>query len=173
VDICTGKLNLKNQSENTQQTFWNFGDGHTSIEKLPKHVYLKDGAYDLTLISDRDSICSDTFSKKLKVEINNLDKLHLFNVFTPDKEDEINRYFKLDGLDENCFELEMKIYNRWGEMVYESNDLNSGYDGWDGKKKSGEYFPSGSYFVIYHFTNKLSGEENSISGTVTLIKYDD
>jgi PKD repeat protein len=170
VEICTGKLNLKNLSQNISQTNWDFGNGKTSEEKQPGFFYNEDGEFKITLISDKDSLCSDTVSKTLKVEINNLGKLNLFNVFTPGNDDELNQYFRTDGLKGDCFEIEMWIYNRWGEMVFKNTSLAPVQAGWDGKKDGGGYFPAGAYFVIYKFTNKVTKEETSISGTVTLIR---
>ena len=47
--------------------------------------------------------------------------------------------------------LSMLIYNRWGQKLYETTQLN---DGWDGRTTAGRKSPEGTYFYIIHFGEK-------------------
>ena len=60
----------------------------------------------------------------------------------------------------------VKIYNRWGELVYESYDQT---DGWDGVLKAINQ-PIGVYQYFIHYKNQGSDEEKSVEGNVTLIR---
>ncbi len=85
------------------------------------------------------------------------------NVFSPnaDSENE-NFYFPNEGLTEiNC-----KIYDRWGLLIYEWNNVNGS---WNGKNTNGKDCPEGTYYYIVSY-KLFDGELKSNHGHVTLIK---
>ena len=91
---------------------------------------------------------------------------HIFipNVFTPDGTgvNDTWSFFGLTGVKQ----LQVMVFNRWGEKVFESTDINFA---WDGHYK-GEYVPTG----VYTYTAKLvwldNHSDNEYNGTVTLLK---
>ncbi len=50
---------------------WDFGDGQTSVEKSPRHKYVSNGAYSVTLVAINNSGCRDTVSKKNLIVLGN------------------------------------------------------------------------------------------------------
>ena len=61
----------------------------------------------------------------------------------------------------------MVIYDRWGHLIYETNDLNQG---WDGKfVRGGDDAPIGSYFYLVTYRNER-GRALSIEGVFNLIR---
>jgi gliding motility-associated-like protein len=67
------------------------------------------------------------------------------NVFTPNG-DNINDVFRLDGIINYCYDsINVQIFNRWGQLVYESNATDFM---WDGKNTKGKEVADGAYFVI-------------------------
>lgn len=73
------------------------------------------------------------------------DKEIVPNVFTPNG-DGINDLFKIEGTPNPCWDtIHVEIYNRWGQMVYESDEVEFT---WDGKNKSGKELNEGTYYVI-------------------------
>lgn len=67
------------------------------------------------------------------------------NVFTPN-DDEFNDIYELGGFYNPCpDEMSVEIYNRWGIKMFESTDLDFG---WDGKNMDGKEAPSGTYYII-------------------------
>ena len=85
------------------------------------------------------------------------------NAFSPDG-DGINDLFKISGQGMNDFQIE--IFNRWGQMVYKSNDLSNG---WDGTFK-GKNLPTGT-FVYKIKTSKYGVEQKLVkSGTIALVR---
>lgn len=84
--------------------------------------------------------------------------LYIPNSFTPNG-DESNNTFKASGQGINKFNLE--IYNRWNEIIFESADIN---EGWDGNNS-----PVGVYSYKVLYTNVL-GETHQIYGHINLIK---
>jgi gliding motility-associated-like protein len=85
------------------------------------------------------------------------------NAFSPDG-DGINDLFKISG--QGMIDFQIEIYNRWGQMVYKSNDLSNG---WDGTFK-GKNLPTGT-FVYKIKTSKYGVEQKLVkSGTVALVR---
>jgi gliding motility-associated-like protein len=85
------------------------------------------------------------------------------NAFSPDG-DGINDLFKISG--QGMIDFQIEIFNRWGQMVYKSNDLSNG---WDGTFK-GKNLPTGT-FVYKIKTSKYGVEQKLVkSGTVALVR---
>jgi gliding motility-associated-like protein len=84
------------------------------------------------------------------------------SVFTPNI-DGHNDQFNISGV--GITAIYYKIYNRWGEMIFETNQLN---EGWNGRTTSGTEVPEGTYFYIATVTT-TNGEE-SYHGSITLIR---
>jgi gliding motility-associated-like protein len=85
------------------------------------------------------------------------------NIFTPN-EDEVNDYFITH--DEGLIDKEMVILNRWGNVVFESNEL----DQWDGKDQKGRECSEGVYFVKVSYENSLKNTIETKTGFVHLIR---
>ena len=85
------------------------------------------------------------------------------NAFSPDG-DGINDFFNISGQKIEDFQIE--IYNRWGQMVYKSFDLN---DGWDGTF-NGKKLPTGTY--VYKIKTREFGIDQNLikSGSVALVR---
>jgi gliding motility-associated-like protein len=88
--------------------------------------------------------------------------IYIPNVFTPNG-DLINNIFYVYGI--NIKNLSVNIFNRWGEMIFESHDITKG---WDGKYK-GVPVPEGAYVYLVRFTGK-EGSTEMRTGRVCLIR---
>jgi gliding motility-associated-like protein len=95
------------------------------------------------------------------VKVGNL--IFIPNSFTPD-EDNLNDVFTPKGT--GISEFSMLIYNRWGELIFETNDIDIGWDGTDYKR---QVVPNGVYLykIDYRF---FTGERETKTGSVTLIR---
>lgn len=92
--------------------------------------------------------CSDTL-------VQNYDDIIIPNIFTPNS-DGINDYFSIDN---SHFEMQMQIFNRWGESVF----YNEGYNlYWDGRTRNNLICPDGVYYYIF------SNNEKTYHGTILL-----
>ncbi|WP_113639208.1 putative Ig domain-containing protein [Nubsella zeaxanthinifaciens] len=90
------------------------------------------------------------------------DELYIPNTFTPNN-DGRNDFFMAYG--NNVAKFRMRVYNQWGEFIYESQNL---LQGWDGTYR-GRQQPSGVY-VYYIDVTFNSGVTKTFKGTVTLLR---
>ncbi len=105
--------------------FYDFGDGDTSNTADPIHNYQDSGAYDVTQIVSNAYGCSDTIVKTIYVHIL---LVYTPNTFTPGN-DIVNETFKpvINGDDPDYYEF--RVFNRWGELIYETQLKDKGWDG--------------------------------------------
>ncbi|MEO9474648.1 MAG: gliding motility-associated C-terminal domain-containing protein, partial [Cyclobacteriaceae bacterium] len=101
------------------------------------------------------------FSNEIRTRINYV--VHVPKAFTPDNGDDLNNDLLFFGLPTN--EGFLRIYNRWGEVIYESADISIG---WNGRSKEGKA-PQGTYRYKLSFRTP-EGELKSQVGTFVLIR---
>lgn len=161
-----------NTSTNAKEYWWRFGDGDdfTPCPQVDpvncpnaQHNYGdKVGSFDVCLVVLSPEGCYDTACATV---INTFEvKINIPNVFTPNGDDK-NDEFVVEA--ENWVKYEIKIYNRFSEKVFESNDPAIS---WNGKKdNSGAELPAGVYYVVINYQLRGMPEE-TYNGTVTLIR---
>ncbi len=121
--------------QSTANTFyWTFGDEGSSTQQNPTHVYANGGVFLVTLTVVDSLGCADTVSKK--IEVNLIPQVP--TGFTPNGDGNNDRLFVKGG---PFNKMVFRIYNNWGEKIYESTDQ---LEGWDGKK-DGKDQPVGVY----------------------------
>jgi len=164
VDI-NNPVNFSNESNGAIEYEWNFGD-FTGIfnEVNPTHIYESPGFYLVYLVAFTDFGCSDTASQAILVEEPLI--YYVPNTFTPDN-DQFNPTFKpvmTQGVD--IFGYQLLIFNRWGEVLFESNDAQFGWDGTYG----GNVVQDGTY--VWKIRYRLIGVDKpqEIMGHVNLIR---
>lgn len=138
-----------NNSTNNDQTVL-YPDGQT-------------GTYYVTLIAKSYLGCSDTVTKPVVVLPEVL--LYAPNTFTPDG-DEFNQTWKvfIEGIDE--FDFDLQIFNRWGEVVWESHDASAGWDG----TFNGQPVGQGTYTWVIRTREFISDKKYIWNGIINLIK---
>jgi len=143
---------------------WNFSDESSSILENPVHTFpnYTTGKYNVELITSTKFSCRDTANMEITIN----DKFTFFapTAFSPDF-DGLNDIFRVygNGIDNKNFN--MIIYNRWGETIFETNDM---FYGWNGMI-SGKICSSGTYYWLVKYKN-TQGIEYTETGTVTLIR---
>jgi gliding motility-associated-like protein len=151
-----------NESRGAVSYIWDFGDGTTSTEFEPKHAYTKAGEYTIKLIAINDLGCADTLVRVSEIEIENQFEVKIPNVFTPNG-DQNNDIFL--PLIQGAVEYNLLIFNRWGELLFESNSPEVGWDGY----YKGVMSPPDAY--IYKLEVKFeNGERTTKHGDVTLLR---
>lgn len=152
-----------NTSENSETFYWTFGDGGTSGEFEPTHTFQPGQGSIVTLYTyNNDSLCVDSVLIDYSNQWFGNDTIEIDypNVFTPNY-DGINDCFRpgFDGRFSECYDL--KIFNRWGALIFESTGGQNHC--WDGRTKGGKFCDEGTYYYI----TSLKGYEKH--GYVTLI----
>lgn len=153
-------ITFENQSQNAVSYIWDFGDGNTDTFPHPSNTYEQPGTYNITLIAIDEKGCTDTIVKPINIE----EEWYIYipNTFTPDG-DRFNNDFHVSTVGISALEIE--IYNRWGERIFSSNDLNFQWDG----TYLGLYVPDGTYTYSVNFITN-SGRDRNIRGHVNVLK---
>ena len=141
---------------------WDFGDGTISTLKNPTHFYQENKQYTVCLTIEDTNGC---ISQKCTI-INIFNNTHAYipNIFTINN-DELNEVFKpiISGLNPDTYNL--LIYDRWGKLLYSTNDHQKGWDGkYNGQVVTQDVY---SYKIKY---NTISGEEKNHTGKINLVK---
>lgn len=149
---------------------WDFGDETSSSLINPSHTYSdeSDGEYLVTLIATTDAGCADTAVKIVKIDEELL--FYVPNSFTPDK-DMYNDVFQpvfTSGFDPYDFSL--IIFNRWGEIVFESHDSTIGWPGTYGSNGTLKICQDGVYSWVIEFKTTSTDERQRHVGHVSLIR---
>ncbi len=142
---------------------WVFGDNTTSDECFPNKIYDAPGNYIVILSVIDDNGCQSSIEQMIVVDNANETCIAVPDVFSPNG-DGLNDVFKPAVF--NVAEVTyFKIYNRWGTLIFESNNVN---DGWDGTYHGKE---QGIGVYLYQLSGRTnSGKELSINGNVVLVK---
>ncbi len=160
-------LSFWNSSVGATTYQWNFGEGGSSSEEAPTHIFdIENEGTTVLLYAYSNLGCSDTASYYIGFDPGLV--YYIPNTFTPD-EDQFNQTFLpifTSGIDPYNYQL--LIYNRWGEVIFESLNPEIGWDGTFGQQ--GNPCPVGTY--TYMITVKLPAvdERQAIKGHVNLIR---
>lgn len=155
------RVRFFNESKDADAYLWNFGDGQTSTEENPEHIYLSAGNFDVTLTVFKSSVCSaSVLQGQFIISADNI--LFIPNTFTPNN-DAVNDEFVVSMTNINIYRIQ--IFNRYGVSMFISHDI---FDNWKGTYKS-ELVPVGTY---YYLINATDYNDNVIkkSGSVTILR---
>jgi gliding motility-associated-like protein len=142
---------------------WNFGNNDTtSLRNPPSHTYADTGSYTITLITSTQYNCADTSHQTVFIEPDFL--FYIPNAFTPN-DDDVNDTFTGKGIFINAFE--MSIFDRWGNLIFISDDINKG---WDGKVNHGNEIAKQDVYVYVINVTDFKNKKHNYKGIVTLVK---
>lgn len=162
--IITPTISFINKSQNYSTWHWDLGDQEISTDKDPVHTYLDTGTYLITLYTENANGCKDTAYGRVIIAPDF--RLWMPNAFTPNN-NRINEVFKPEGVFYNISKYEFRIYDRWGQLVFESHDLN---EGWNGQfRNKGELVQDGVYVYKITIRDHLRNY-HKYSGTVTVFR---
>jgi len=160
-------INFTNSSIGASTYSWNFGDGGTSNEDSPIHTFNSNNngqTIYLTAISPLG--CTDSTSLLIPFQEGLI--YYIPNTFTPDG-DKYNQTFKpvfTSGIDYQNYS--MLIYNRWGEVIFETHNLDVGWDGSYGTE--GLDVSTGVYTYYIIVKTPTADERIVITGHINLLK---
>lgn len=156
-------VRFTDRSTDASRWEWLLGKTGKSNLQNPVYTFPDTGATTVRLVVSHPGGCRDTLTKVLdfRPEI----RWFMPNAFTPNG-DGTNETFIGNGLLFGAKEFNMTIWNRWGELIFESNDPNVG---WDGRTRNGAVGPPGVYVYVVKIKGPR-GEDLSFKGYATLIQ---
>lgn len=161
VSILNPTVRITDESTDAIICYLFFGDGDSSSNCNNVHAYSQPGTYTITQVVLNSNFCSDTF--QLNIEVENIHRFFVPNAFTPSG-DGLNDIFKprITGVTDYDF----MIFNRWGQLIFETKDINKG---WDGTFK-GNQCQQEVYVYRIKFTDVEFNKKHDHIGRVTLIR---
>lgn len=163
------QVQFTNNTTGASSYSWDFGDDSPlSTDVNPVHSYpeAQSGNYTVTLIATSPLGCVDVTSTSITVNEQLI--YYIPNTFTPDNDD-FNDTFRAvftEGYDP--FDFQMVLFNRWGEVIWESYDASVGWDGTYGI--NGRPAQDGTYIWKIEFKTTQTDERVMITGHVNLIR---
>jgi len=172
--IPDDEIRFINYSADAVRYLWNFGDGEGSEVFEPLHRYDKYNSYNVSLVAINEYGCTDSI-----IVMNAFAGSKYFidfpNAFIPNPDGPSGGYYTQKS-DESAqvfhpifmgvMEYQLKIFSKMGILIFESNDVNIGWDGYF----NGQLSNSGVY--IWKVRGKYrNGQPFTMMGDVTLLKY--
>jgi gliding motility-associated-like protein len=142
-----------NLSVNAERYEWDFGDNTASVETNPVHQFLKTGTY---------KTCLKAFNKCRMVPTEVVPLLGLPTAFSPNGDGQNDILYVRGAAIQT---MDLKIYNRWGQLVFESTSQAIGWDG----TFNGEPQPIEAYAYVLDVTF-IDGTAKLLKGNVTLLR---
>lgn len=141
--------------------FWDFGDGNTSTLANPKHQFNGTDAYTVTLTTTDSYGCEDEFTRTTVPP----SEIFIPNAFSPNA-DGINELWRVQG--SNITEFEIWIFDRWGDEVFHSKDME---EGWDGRHSDGTHHNNMTIYTFFmRYKGQLEDETYEKTGNVVVIR---
>ncbi|MBI3134105.1 MAG: gliding motility-associated C-terminal domain-containing protein, partial [Bacteroidetes bacterium] len=169
VDDLDSEVDFTNNSTGASWYEWYFGDGTgTDFNENPSHIFptvAENGTYLVTLVAGNSQNCMDT--AQALITVNDVIVFYVPNVFTPDG-DSFNETFQpvfTSGFDP--FDYHLIIFNRWGELIFES--FNAAV-GWSGTYSDEGLVTDDVYVWKIEFRESMSDKRHDYLGHVTVLK---
>ena len=169
----TQPLFTYNLSTNSSSYVWDFGDGSFSNDAAPVHYYQTPGVFDISLIANNVWNCPDTFSIPGAVTAIAGGEITFPNAFTPGNNGPTDGVYDPNSFDNDIFhplskgvqEYKLQVFNRWGELLFETADINTGWDGYYRGHLSKQ-----DVYVWKAYAKFVTGDEKRMTGDLTLLR---
>lgn len=167
VTMFNTEVLLTNYSNFADTYLWSVPNGMPSFSSTQNMTTTfpdaQTGDYPVTLIAYSQFGCTDTITKIVTVVPEVI--FYAPNSFTPDN-DEFNQTWSIhiEGIDEYDFDL--FVYNRWGELIWESHDIHAKWDG----TYNGDLLPAGTYTWTVRSKNIIDDGKFEQTGLVNIIR---
>nr|MDQ3048003.1 gliding motility-associated C-terminal domain-containing protein [Bacteroidota bacterium] len=138
---------------------------YTDSIQNPVFNYADTGTYNVQLIVTNGFGCADTAYHFVEVLPEYV--IYAPNAFTPNNNDGLNDLFMPKGVGINPDNFELTIFDRWGNLIFKTNDINKG---WDGKANGGGKVAQSDVYVWKITTEDPKGDQHIYIGHITIIK---
>jgi gliding motility-associated-like protein len=145
---------------------WTLGDGSTSDLEQFSHIYENVGVYPVTMIITDANGCKDTISDTIIVK--DIFTIYIPSAFSPDDNGK-NDFFFPEGINWDPAHYEMYIFNRWGELIYETKTIGDKWNGTVGNKGTIDDVIIDVYVYLIR-VKELEGPKHEYVGRVTIVR---
>lgn len=162
--LNTLQISFLDASLGAQNGQWDFGDGSTEAYQYgvyPSHNYSTPGQYTVSLRIENEGGCESVKTQTFCIALAN--DIVVPNAFSPNG-DLVNDIFRAVGI--NITNFSMEIYNRWGVLLFETNDMTQGWDG----RYAGKDMEIGAYVYQINYTVGNKTRSQLLKGNVFLIR---
>jgi gliding motility-associated-like protein len=167
--IPNDPIQFTNQSVNANTYYWTFGDGGFSSLTNPIHNYPLVGFYTVGLVATNQYGCRDTAEQMITV----ISDIQFPNVFTPNPGGPNGGSYNPANYNNDVFfpytagvtDYHLMIFDRWGELIFDSRDINTGWDGYFNGKLCQQ-----DAYVWKAEVKFFDGRNYSKTGSVTLLR---
>lgn len=163
TDILNNDIEFINNSEGHETSYWFFGDGESSNIENPIHYFMSSDIFKTELKVISHYGCVDSVTNMIYID--DIYRIYIPTDFTPDG-DNINDLFIIKGYNISDTNYSFYVYNRWGELIFESHSI---LKSWDGKFENA-YVQNGLYFYILKFNDIATKISHEVSGKITVIR---
>jgi gliding motility-associated-like protein len=165
VDFLTPEVTFSNASLFETSIFWDMDDGSSYVLPFFTHSFDSIGKFEVTLYAYDRNGCVDTFTQVIEVDYHF--SLFVPTAFTPNQDGK-NERFRITGVGMNPNAFRMWIFDRWGQAIYETNNMDYGWDGsWHGSAPGAA--PAGVYAYKIE-VDEMDGTPRDFLGKVVLIR---
>jgi gliding motility-associated-like protein len=162
TDICHSEIQFFDLSQEAKEVYYSFNGSAFSDLPNPIYSFTESGLVTPIQIATNEYFCTDT--SKLSIYIEPF-TVYIPNAFTPDGNAYNNLFRAITYLDVK--EWEFTIYNRWGEVIFYSTDVNEGWDGFYKNKLAQD----GLYnYQLRYVSCEKSNFTHELRGHFSLIK---
>jgi gliding motility-associated-like protein len=161
LSIFEPNITVSDSSSGAAFCMLDFGDGDTSSVCNILHTYQNPGKYTITQVVLNEFGCPDTF--RINIVVENEYRFYVPNAFTPNG-DGLNEVFKPAIM--GVMDYTLLIFNRWGELIFETHDIKKGWDGY----YKGELCPHEVYVYKINFLDLEFSMRHEFVGGVTLVR---
>ena len=165
-------VQFNNSSIGASSYFWDFGDnGASSTEENPTHDYpvIEEGAgWNIMLVATSPAGCTDTTFGTIYFKEELI--FYVPNTFTPDNDDYNQTFLPVFTSGYDPYDFSLLIFNRWGEIIFESHDATKGWDGSYGNNGEIELAQDGAYTWKLEFKTSILDDHKVYLGHVNIIR---
>lgn len=168
LDVTLPDAEFTNTSQYEDSIFWSFSDFKTSSSNFVELEFPPiAGNYVITLLATTEEGCRDSIYEIINVD--NQILIYVPNTFTPDGNGYNERFVPIFPKEFTPQDYELTIYNRWGEIVFESKNPLIGWDGSYGTS-TGIKAESGTYVWKLKFKEIRTDKRHERQGHVNLMR---
>lgn len=156
-------MKISDDSKDAVKWIYYIGNLDSLTEQHPSYTFRDTGLITIYQVVANQFGCEDTISTL--VDVVPINTIYMPNAFLPASSGE-NSEFRPAGNGFGIVEYEMTVFDRFGEIVFRTDEFNQG---WSGKNKNGDYLPNGAYGVKVRLLGPR-GELKKLSGKAMLIR---